>query len=450
MKNFGLLKKVKTLLSFTLLVTTLSSFASHDIAEEGVLVIDPNGELFHKVRQHPDLIIDHRTHQGFEVYGPVGTKSWLETMGAKLQPLEEVERKAWGSGGYPTPEEISEQIKKIVAENKNIMTLTSIGQSGEARELWVVKISDNPDQDEKEPEVKYIANMHGDEIVGREMMVRFLRDLGKRYQAGEASIKSLVDNTEIFIMPSMNPDGAASKRRANDNWKDLNRNFPDFTTRDNQNSSTGREVETKAVMKWQKEHNFALSANFHGGTKVVNYPWDTSANQAPLTDLIKTISVEYASQVSGFFDSREFDGGVVNGNSWYEVDGGMQDWSYYYYNDLQVTIELSHRKWPNYRDMDQYYIDNQSALIQFLARVHQGYGLVFAEHEQPKSVTINQKINTTKKLIGTFDIRHNEFYKVLPLGTFEFLITYNDGSTVKKDVEVTFTQNNYTPRYLSL
>ena len=44
-------------------------------------------------------------------------------------------------------------------------------------------------------------------------------------------------------------------------------------------------------------------------------------------------------------NSDEFPGGVVNGYDWYEVNGGMQDWSYYWHNDLQVTIELSDMKW---------------------------------------------------------------------------------------------------------
>ncbi len=455
MKNLGLFKKFTTTLSFSFLVAlaaTSASLANHDIAEEGAVVLDPQGKLFHQVRQHPDLIIDHRTHQSFEVYGPVGTKTWLKSLGAKVTSLEEdtSESKAWGSGSYPSPEEIEKQVKDIVAEYKDIMTLSSIGQSGQGRELWVVKLSDNPNQDELEPEVKYIANMHGNEIVGRELMVRLLKDLGQKYRSGDAATVSLVDNTEIFIMPSMNPDGAASKRRANDSWKDLNRNFPDFSTRDNQNDSAGRETETKVVMQWQDDHNFALSANFHGGTKVVNYPWDTTADKAPLTELIKTISNEYASQVPGFYDSSEFDGGIVNGNSWYEVDGGMQDWSYYYYNDLQVTIELSHSKWPSYRDIDQYYQDNQTALIQFLSRIHQGYGVKFAEYESPKSIQITQLLPNTKKVIGTFDIRHHEFYKVLPLGNFEFEITYQDGSTLKKEVNVNFAQGNYKPNYLTL
>ena len=47
------------------------------------------------------------------------------------------------------------------------MKLFSIGKSVEGRDLWVLKISDNVNVDEVEPEIKYISSMHGDEIVGQ-------------------------------------------------------------------------------------------------------------------------------------------------------------------------------------------------------------------------------------------------------------------------------------------
>ena len=68
-------------------------------------------------------------------------------------------------------------------------------------DLWVMKISDNPREDELEPEVKYIANMHGDEITGREMMLRLIADLGANY-GKDPEITQLVQNTEIFIFKS--------------------------------------------------------------------------------------------------------------------------------------------------------------------------------------------------------------------------------------------------------
>jgi hypothetical protein len=336
--------------------------------EKGFFVYDDSthSEL-KKFTNNKNVIIDHVSSSGFEIYGVKGLSEELSKMKILFTELNPVSDSFFAD--YPTAEMITKKMQAIQSQYPQLVTLIEIGKSVEGRPLMFAKLTAPAKRGLKapsaRPEFKYVANMHGDEIVGRELMIRLIEDLAKNY-GNDSRITNILDSFQVYIMPSMNPDGAMKHQRSNANGTDLNRSFPDFTTSDNQNTMNRREPEVQAMMKFQAQHHFKLSANFHGGAEVVNYPYDTSADVFPLENLVKTISLNYARKISYFWNSREFERGITNGYQWYEVDGGMQDWSYHWHGDLQVTIELTKTKWPNYSNVDRYYQDNRESLLGYI------------------------------------------------------------------------------------
>lgn len=133
-----------------------------------------------------------------------------------------------------------ESMKKLLTEFahtfRSISRVRSIGKSVKQRDLLVYQISDNPDEIEPgEPAFKYVGNMHGDETIGREMLISLIFHLVSNYNKDQR-ITQLINNTNIYIMPSANPDGfenskegscVTSNGRENANRIDLNRDFPD-------------------------------------------------------------------------------------------------------------------------------------------------------------------------------------------------------------------------------
>lgn len=377
------------------------------------------------------VVIDHVTSEGFEIYGDVGLLDYLEKKKLPFLDMKVMNQKALLD--YPSFTELTQKLKAAEARNPKILRLMSIGKSVKGKDLWVMKISDNVESDETEPEFKYISSMHGDEITGREMTIRLIEEIAQKY-GKDQEITDLVNNTEIYIMPSMNPDGSELGRRGNANWADLNRNFPDIT-RDRESRPEGRQVENQAIMKFQNERQFALSANFHGGTVVANYPWDSKYELHPFDELLRELSSVYAENNPEMRNSSEFPGGITNGAEWYVVRGGMQDWSYTWHNDLQITLELSHRKWPNYSEIPNYYSNNRDSMLRFMKQIHQGVGFKLSRKDVAGVVAIKQ-VAPMEKDLGSYGFKSSEFYKVLPEGEFLFQIEDQEKGTQRINVRV--------------
>ena len=319
---------------------------------------------------------------------------------------------------YHNYNELTAFMQEIADQYPDITRLESIGQSVQGRELWVMEISDNPGVNELEPEFKYVANMHGDETVGRELSLYLIEWLVDSY-GNDPRATDLINNTDIFIMPTMNPDGFESGSRYNANGTDLNRDFPDQFS-DTNNTTIGREPETRAVMDWTWDHHFVLSANMHTGALVANYPYDGPNSgvysACPDDDLFIHISLAYADAHPNM-ESGGFSNGITNGAQWYAISGGMQDWNYIWEGDFDITLEQNEVKWPSSNQLAGLWEDHREPMLVYLEEVHDGIrGIVTdADSGEPLSANISAQ-GIDHDILP--DPENGDYYRLLPAGTY--------------------------------
>lgn len=154
--------------------------------------------------------------------------------------------------------DMTRRLKSLAQKYQPIANLSSIGKSVEGRELWVMRISSQPRAEVPgKPGFKYVGNMHGDETVSRQVLIYLIELLLTRY-GEDQRVTELVNTTDIYIMPSMNPDGfeksvegdCSGNAGGRNNAKniDLNRSFPDQFNQFNVDKDDT--PERTAVMQW--------------------------------------------------------------------------------------------------------------------------------------------------------------------------------------------------------
>ncbi len=269
---------------------------------------------------------------------------------------------------FHTYETLSAELKTIAEKYPNLVDLQSAGKTVQGREMWYVRLTSKSSVTPSKPKVLYISSMHGDEVTGKEMMVYLIRDLLAKY-GNDAATTALLDHSEVFIMPSMNPDGTQKSQRFNANGVDLNRDFPEL----NESPFGGNQaIETRNIMELHRENHFLVALNFHGGSLCVNIPWDSRKNNSNTLFEDNTLMLSMAHQYADANapmkanHSSNFNHGVTYGYEWYPVYGGMQDWASFFRQSIHATIEISNTKWPNANTLPTFWNQNKVGLFQYL------------------------------------------------------------------------------------
>jgi len=314
----------------------------------------------------------------FEVLVP---PSLLETVSVTDNPKQVLD---WNY--YPSYTAYESLMSQFVTDHPDICRLITISTLASGRKLLALKITANPDVQENEPEFLYTSSIHGDETTGYILMLHLIDYLTSNYGVDDR-ITNMVNSTEIYINPLANPDGTYKggnnsvngATRANANNIDLNRNYPDPEDGPHPDGNAWQ-PETIAFMNFAGFHHFVMSANFHGGAEVVNYPWDTWARLAADDAWWEFVSREYADTVHANAPAnymKDLDNGVTNGYAWYTISGGRQDYMNYFRNCREVTLEISNTKLLPTSQLINHWNYNYRSLLNYLEESNYGLqGLV--------------------------------------------------------------------------
>ncbi|XP_067438264.1 carboxypeptidase M [Thunnus thynnus] len=372
---------------------------------------------------------------------------------------------------YHDNREIEQYLLQVNASNADITHLYSVGQSVRGQQLWVLALGLSPHRHTVGiPEFKYVANMHGNEVLGRVLLLQLINDLVRGYRNNETWSLQLLNSTRIHIMPTMNPDGFSdagthcqySQGRFNHNGVDLNRNFPDAFSglrRQQQRDEERREAEVRAVIDWLKTESFVLSANLHGGALVASYPYDNSnggselvggASVSPDDDvfvyLAKVYSHNHASMHHGSRcdDTRPFSEGITNGYQWYPLAGGMQDYNYVWAQCLELTLEVSCCKYPPAKELPALWTDNRKSLLAFIQQVHLGVkGRVLNGSGVPVQNAVVE-VKGRKNMCPFRTDQHGEYYRLLLPGNYSFTVTFPDHEVLTETLTVPYGPDQYS------
>ena len=334
------------------------------------------------------------------------------------------------------------------------------------RQLWVIQISTDVHKERSmlKPMFKYVANMHGNEVVGKELLLSLPEYLLERYYSGHNNeIERLINDTDIHLLITMNPDGFEKAKmgdcsghdnrsgRKNGRNVDLNRNFP--TKDDLKKNATqlfySKEPETRSVMRWILDNPFVLSINFHGGAVVSNYPYDDSdgpsglISPTPDQNLFKHLAAIYASNHENMFQgvglckTQSFQDGITNGAEWYKVKGGMQDFNYLFTNCFEITVELSCCKYPKSSNLPIEWRKNVKSLVKFIQATHIGVkGIVYDIDGAPVN-DAKVVVEGNAKTVKTTD--RGEYWRLLLPGIYHIHAETRDGKKRSGTVRVNVT-----------
>ena len=369
---------------------------------------------------------------------------------------------------YKNPAEIEEFLINLNNSYPEITKLVSIGQSVEGRDIWAIKISDNPNIDEtEEPSILFNSMHHAREVMTPEVAIDIAEYLASRYQEDD-QVKNWVNSNEIWVLPMLNVDGNNKVWNGSTMWRknvagghgvDINRNYPyKWSSCNGSSGSTwsqtyrgpeaGSEPETQALMGLISSTRPVFSISYHSYSELVLYPFGCRGEKTVTHDLIASIGKKLG-------DILDY----THGTPWeilYSVDGGDIDWMYAEYQVIPYVLELNSSKegfQPSYAKWrDKTVLKNRPAWQYLLDRLDQS-GVRGILKDKDGNIVTNFTVKVEKKTVYGLQLFQNyignpdgSFHVVLPKNKkYKLSFKVEGRGILAQEVEVVEARVNISP-----
>lgn len=320
--------------------------------------------------------------------------------------------------GYHTFVELNAIADSLATNFPLICTKYVLGYSSVFQPLVALKISDNSNVDENEPEIMFDGGIHGDEVGGPENMIRFARELCLSYGTDEGMTYA-VNNAEIWIIYCINPYGRENMTRYNNNGVDINRDGGYMWNGEGNSPEICSQAETRVLRNMLRDHQMVMYMSYHSGTEFISYPWSYRETLSPDEDIHHYLSQQYS--LNSGYVSLPYAPGF---NGMYAINGSTKDFGYGTTGSIAWSIEISVSKQPPSSQIGAYYLKNRDAMLLMITHsINQGINGLVTDSLTGEPVSASIFIHNyyplyTNPLVG-------DYHKFLNPGTYTMRVIAN-------------------------
>jgi hypothetical protein len=328
---------------------------------------------------------------------------------------------------YKNPQEIEEFVQDIHARYPEITSVKSIGKTLEGRNIYAIKISDNPESDETEPVILVNAMHHAREVMTPEITTDMVEYLVTNYRSSD-EVTKWIENNEIWVIPMFNLDGNNKMWNENSMWRkntrnghgvDINRNYPtgwkscngssgSTFAQDYRGTAPGSEPETQAMMNFVASIKPVFNISYHSYSEIVIYPFGCRPRKTPSEESVMDIGAEIGKKIN-----------YKPGTAWellYNADGGDIDWMYTEHQVIPYVIEINSTGEGFHPDYARW----RNKTVQ---RNRPGWMHLLSRLEGPSlQGTIGDNGYKTIKVFKSGSLTSFQTYKVNPDGSFYIIL----------------------------